>query len=129
MRTRNVDITITNLLETYVPSPESTPSPRSQPRLNQVRPSTSSSVTDSATNNLSSVNTSSKMESLSTFNLSEESSEKIQGEITLNTSAKQFGRSATERMQSFHERKMLLIANARRKYLEKQKAKSSDENC
>ncbi|XP_054721521.1 lipid droplet-regulating VLDL assembly factor AUP1 homolog isoform X2 [Uloborus diversus] len=40
--------------------------------------------------------------------------------LTLNTAAKTFGKSPKERMLSYQERKTLLIAAAKRKYMEKQ---------
>jgi ancient ubiquitous protein 1 len=92
-KTRNVDNTITNILEgrvQFVPEQAGSTSANPQPSTSvasstkSAAPSTSSSDRD-----------------------------------LFNTAASTFARSAQERNKSFRERKELLIANARRRYIEK----------
>lgn len=105
VRTRNVDQTITNILEgnvSYSPELPSTPthssSPLTAPYPNDSSPSTSASYTTASVTLLNNrVNTADPM----------------------CTAAQSFGKSAKERMLSFQERKELLIENARRRYLAK----------
>ncbi|XP_045462015.1 lipid droplet-regulating VLDL assembly factor AUP1-like [Harmonia axyridis] len=95
-RTRSVDNTITNILEGRVqfrPEMQS-----SQERRSQL-PSTST-FSSSNSNTMSTPFPSSSSSSL-------------------NTAASSFSKSAHERTKSFHERKQQLIANARRRYIEK----------
>lgn len=91
MRTKNVDVTITNILEGHVQYvPEQIPTPT----LSQ---SPSPSFVSSA----------------KPF---------VSKEITGNdfcTAAPSFPKSAQERMQSFQERKLQLIMNARKRYMDK----------
>lgn len=92
VRTRNVDITITGILEGHVAyTPETIPSPSSSPTHNAVLPSTSSPAT---------------------------SSREVTGK-DFSTAAPTFPKSAQERMQSFQERKLQLIMNARKRYIDK----------
>lgn len=94
--TRNVDTTITNILDGRVQFvPETTTSSRSSI---SSQPSTSSQSISSR---------------------SEGSNDSSKGSVTFNTAASTFAKSANERSKSFQERKMQLIANARRRYIEK----------
>ncbi|KAF5269958.1 hypothetical protein FQR65_LT05757 [Abscondita terminalis] len=90
MKTRNVDQTITNILEgnvTYIPeSPSHTPSAQSTSNV-VVNPSTSKD-------------------------------QRFKPD-SLNTAAPSFGKSAQDRMLSFQERKKQLIDTARQRYIEK----------
>lgn len=91
-KTRNVDSTITNILEgrvLFVPEQISSTSANPQP---------STSVA-TATNVTPSTSTSDRE--------------------LFNTAASTFAKSAQERNKSFQERKEQLIANARRRYIEK----------
>lgn len=94
--TRSVDTTITNILEgrvRFVPESPST----SPVASTSSQPSTSSSTSNKSTHSISNSPPPSH----------------------LNTGAATFGKSATERTKSFQERKDLLIAAARRRYIEK----------
>lgn len=94
VKTRSVDLTITNILEghvSYLPE-QSKPSSSSSSSSNSPLKSTassSSSSTHQATN------------------------------TTLNTAVPVFGKSPQERSLSFQERKKLLIENSRKRYIEK----------
>ncbi|KAK9709596.1 hypothetical protein QE152_g26546 [Popillia japonica] len=94
LKTRSVDLTITNILEghvSYLPE-QSKPSSSSSSSSNSPLKSTassSSSSTHQATN------------------------------TTLNTAVPVFGKSPQERSLSFQERKKLLIENSRKRYIEK----------
>jgi len=91
IKTRNVDQTITNILEghvTYIPeTPSTTSSPPTLPSNVNVAPDTSR--------------------------------HKQIKQDPLCTAASSFGKSAQERMLSFQERKQLLIETARQRYIEK----------
>ncbi|GJQ70740.1 hypothetical protein Trydic_g673 [Trypoxylus dichotomus] len=94
VKTRSVDLTITNILEghvSYVPE-QSKPS------------SSSSSASNSPTKSTPSSSCSSIHQSVHT---------------SLNTAAAVFGKSPQERSISFQERKRLLIENSRKRYIEK----------
>ncbi|XP_044754309.1 lipid droplet-regulating VLDL assembly factor AUP1-like [Coccinella septempunctata] len=94
-RTRNVDNTITNILEGRVTFRPETPS--SEGQRSQL-PSTSSISSSNSNIVIPTVSASSS---------------------SLNTAASSFSKSAQERSKSFQERKQQLIANARRRYIEK----------
>jgi ancient ubiquitous protein 1 len=97
IRTRSVDITISNILEghiAYVPILPATPT--KSPEV-QRRPAEDCSSGVSASVVSSSVSSSS----------------------SLNTAASSFPKSANERALSFKERKLRLIENARQRYIEK----------
>ncbi|XP_017774099.1 PREDICTED: ancient ubiquitous protein 1-like [Nicrophorus vespilloides] len=92
IKTRNVDVTITNILDgavDYIPE-----SVNAVPVASTSSPiiSTSSSFGPSSSNG---------------------------SKDPFNTAAESFGKSASERSLSFQERKRLLIENARRRYIEK----------
>lgn len=90
VRTRNVDQTITNILEGHlVYTPESTSTPSTLPAPTIVNASTSSNT-----------------------------HKQIKQE-PLCTAASTFGKSAQERTLSFQERKQQLIEAARKRYIEK----------
>lgn len=98
VRTRSVDVTISNILEgvvTYIPQVESLPSP--SPLSMTTHDLKNVPSTSSATHTLAST---------------------VQGSC-LDTSAPSFARSAQERMLSFNERKARLIENARQRYIKK----------
>ncbi|XP_072378485.1 lipid droplet-regulating VLDL assembly factor AUP1-like [Diabrotica undecimpunctata] len=90
--TRNVDITITNILEGRVLFTPEQPSATttSLPSTSSISPS--SNVTGASTSG---------------------------SKTSFNTAASSFSRSASERSRSFQERKEQLIATARRRYIEK----------
>ncbi|KAJ4435682.1 hypothetical protein ANN_18298 [Periplaneta americana] len=108
VRTRSVDVTISNILEgvvTYVPQMEASQSVGSVNTATEESkniPSTST-ATHTLTNN-------------------------VQGSC-LDTSSPSFARSAQERMLSFNERKARLIENARQRYIEKHGLKNVGFNC
>lgn len=103
VRTRSVDVTISNILEgavTYVPrmgSLQSVSPVNTMAQESTNIPSTSSTAHTAAST--------------------------VQGSC-LDTSAPSFARSAQERMLSFSERKARLIENARQRYIEKHGLKS-----
>ena len=109
-------MTITNLLEVQTFSTEASTS--------SSQPTSSSSLNTSATSQLAEIN-SFIVPKVTSTNISKPSSSNIDNNsctsssLSLNTSAKKFGTTAHERMQSFHERKMQLINNARKRYIEK----------
>ncbi|XP_042890772.1 lipid droplet-regulating VLDL assembly factor AUP1-like [Penaeus japonicus] len=125
VRTQNVDQTITNFLEGNVPEPipeprPATPSPVvSSPTPPPATPTTSHPHTSSPTNSASK----STLETATSLAGSSEAN------VSLNTAAKSFGKSATERMTSFQTRKAQLIENARRKYIEKHGLQLPRNNC
>lgn len=99
VRTKNVDVTITNILEghvTYTPETISTTPPASTLPTNLVQ------------------STKAGTSSPSTVTCNKE----ITGK-DFNTAAPTFPKSAQERMQSFQERKLQLIMNARKRYMDK----------
>ncbi|PSN30801.1 Ancient ubiquitous protein 1 [Blattella germanica] len=109
VRTRSVDVTISNILEgvvRYTPQVETVlqPPPTPAREVNNI-PSTSTS-SPSSTQPAPSTQSS-----------------------CLDTSAPSFPRSAQERMLSFNERKARLIENARQRYIEKHGLKNVGLNC
>jgi ancient ubiquitous protein 1 len=97
IRTRSVDITISNILEghiAYVPILPATPTKTPEVQRRPAEDLSSSSSTSAIS---SSVGSSS----------------------SLNTAASSFPKSANERALSFKERKLRLIENARHRYIEK----------
>ncbi|ROT79741.1 putative ancient ubiquitous protein 1-like [Penaeus vannamei] len=125
VRTQNVDQTITNFLEGNVPEPipeprPATPSPVvSSPTPPQATGTTTHPHTSSPTNSASK----STLETATSLAGSSEAN------VSLNTAAKSFGKSATERMTSFQTRKAQLIENARRKYIEKHGLQLPRNDC
>jgi ancient ubiquitous protein 1 len=100
IRTRSVDITISNILEghiAYVPILPATPTKTPEVQRRPAEDLSSSSSGASASAISSSVGSSS----------------------SLNTAASSFPKSANERALSFKERKLRLIENARHRYIEK----------
>lgn len=95
VRTRSVDITISNILEghiPYVPISVTPPPVQQQPKVTVKSTPQASTIASSTAIGQSS---------------------------SLDTSAPTFAKSAQERTMSFHERKVRLIENARRRYIEK----------
>ncbi|KAG0716935.1 Ancient ubiquitous protein 1 [Chionoecetes opilio] len=132
VHTQNVDLTITNFLEGNVPEPVPEPLPLSSwshpARLGSHSPDVRSSSPSAPPSPASSA------ELQSTVDLREASPHKISErgsceEVTMNTAAKCFGKSAIERMVSFETRKAMLIENARRRYIEKHGLQGSGYNC
>lgn len=90
-RTKNVDLTISNILEGHVTyTPEATP-----------------------------VASTSSIQSSLNIPIASCSKEDVCKKDTLCTAAATFPKSAQERMQSFQERKLQLIMNARKRYMDK----------
>lgn len=105
IQTNNVSLTISNILEgavLYVPESESTSS--------QLPHSSTSSSTESPS-----------VKTAFTSCIESNGSNAIPNQYytSLNTAALSFGKSATERMSSYQERKKRLIETARRRYMEK----------
>ncbi|CAH1115374.1 unnamed protein product [Psylliodes chrysocephalus] len=92
--TRNVDSTITNILEGRL-------------HFTPEQPTTSNTINQPSTS--SSLSSSSPATGASTYG----------GKTLFNTAASSFPKSASERSKSFQERKEQLIASARRRYIEK----------
>ncbi|XP_071520096.1 lipid droplet-regulating VLDL assembly factor AUP1-like [Panulirus ornatus] len=129
VHTQNVDLTITNFLEGNVPEP--VPEPQS------ITPSQTPSQSAQSVSAGSSTPTT--LHSHSPTPTSDASKEAIERDspfggtskttAALSTAAKTFGKSATERMTSFHTRKAQLIENARRRYIEKHGLQVPGYNC
>lgn len=99
VRTRNVDVTITNILEGNVVYTPEIPQP-STSIAQSSSASSSNEIKSSGGSSTTTTNTTAPRDILC-------------------TAASTFGKTAQERMLSYHERKKLLIETARRKYIEK----------
>lgn len=134
VRTRNVDATLTNFLEGNIPEPipqYSAPAPvvTATAAATSRTPSLSSSgASGSPASTLTSPPSTSTVEPGNVVR-TEGNSTEGNSLITLNTAAKAFGKSATERISSFEWRKQQLIDNARRKFIEKHDLKIAGYNC
>lgn len=101
VKTKNVDHTITNILEGHV---QYTPELQRRESNSSPLPGTSSSNTAASTSSGSST-------------------------AGLIAAASTFGKSAQERSQSFQDRKKQLIENARKRYIEKHNLNLAVNNC
>lgn len=93
VKTRNVDHTITNILEGDVPFTPEIVEAQPSPSTSRVEPQKSTPTSNTMS--------------------------KAKPNSTLSTAAPSFPKSPHERALSFQERKQQLIENARRKYIEK----------
>lgn len=115
VRTKSVDMTITNVLEGLVPFvPEPIPASNAFPSPSTASPKASSSaesVSDADSRNSGKSQYSAKSK-LSTESLASTST-------NLSTAASSFGKTPTERMMSYQERKQQMIDSARQRYIQK----------